>query len=165
MNPQPPARSTEANVANRVAAHLAAKWPELRGIPGLWFTGSQVWSHLYGIEPPTTSDTDVFVLADAPPVTILTPRGLVTRPPIAQMLHELGLPESAAKPRHPPQDKPHYVPDGMDVEHERGAFDVWTTKAATVQGQLRSYPRSHSHCRAAFSFSEGLVVLPNEESK
>lgn len=163
-NPQPPARDFTPNVANRIAAHLEKKWPELRHIPGLWFSGSQVWSHLYGKEPPETSDTDVFVLATAQPVTSYSTLGATQRSPLAELLHKLGLPESAAVPRKPPEDKPHYVPDGCDVKHVRGDFDIWTTKAETVQGQLRSYPRSHSHCRAAFSFFDGLVVLPNEEA-
>lgn len=162
---QPAPRDTSPNAANRIAEHLTKKWPELVHINGLWFSGSQVWSHLYGKEPPATSDTDVFVLADAPGVQMHSFFGTTTRPPLAELMHRLGLPESAAKPRTVSADKPHYIPDGCDITHERGEFDVWTTKAATVQGQLRSYPRSHSHCRAAFSFTEGLIVLPNEEAK
>jgi hypothetical protein len=161
--PQP--RDLTPNAANKIAAHLSAKWPELRHIPGLWFSGSQVWSHLYGKEPPATSDTDVFVMADAPPVMTYGVFGVVQRTPLAEMMHRLGLAESAAKPRQPPADKPHYIPDGYDITHKRGDFDIWTTKATTPQGQLRSYPRSHSHCRAAFSFTDGLIVLPNEEAK
>lgn len=157
-----PPRDLTPNVANRIGAHLAAKWPELRHIEGLWFSGSQVWSFLYDKLPPLGSDTDIFVMADARPVQTLTSFGVVTRSPLAEMMHRLGLEDDAAKPRVPPQGKTHYVPDGMDVEHERGSFDVWTTQAATVRGQLQSYPGSHSHCRSAFSFTEGLVVLPNE---
>jgi hypothetical protein len=162
---RPPPRDLTPNVANRIAAHLSAKWPELVGVHGLWFSGSQVWSHLYGKEPPATSDTDVFVLADAPPVQVSTMLGVTTRSPLAQMVAQLGLSEADAKPRAVPAEKPHYEPDGMDIEHPRGSFDIWTTKAPTVQGALHMYPRSHSHCRAAFSFTEGLVVLPNEEAK
>lgn len=161
----PEPRDLTPNVANKVAEHLSAKWPELAGIPGLWFSGSQVHSIVRGVEPPAESDTDIFVLADAEPVTTIGPFGAVTRSPLAEMMHRLGLQDDAGKPRQPPADKPHYEPDGLDIEHPRGQFDVWTSKSASVQGALRRYPRSHSHCRAAFSFLDGLVVLPNEEAK
>lgn len=162
VGPEP--RDLTPNVANKVAEHLRAKWPELAGIPGLWFSGSQVHSIVRGVEPPAASDTDIFILKDAESVTTIGPFGATTRTPLAEMMARLGLADAAATPRQPPPERPDYHPNGMDIEHPRGQFDVWTAVATTVQGQLRAYPRSHSHCRAAFSFMDGLVVLPNEEA-
>lgn len=164
----PPPRSVEPNAANKIAEHLKAKWPELVGIPGLWFSGSQVWSHLYGKEPPTESDLDVFACQDAQPVVSYLGVGTflgmskTERTPIGEMLHRLGLKPEEGRTKNT-AGKPHYHVNGADFTHPtRGEIDVWTTAAKDAVTCVKGYPRSHSHCRAAFSFTEGLVVLPNE---
>lgn len=155
---------TDANMANKIAAHLRAKWPELQHLP-VWFSGSQVWSFLYGEEPPAGSDTDIFVLKDEPAIISYEGGFLssirVERPVIDQVFVNLGLTKEQVTPRTPAN--PMYQSNGFDVKTERGDIDVWTAEAKSVVEQLRMYPGgSHAHCRAAFSFRDGLVVLPNE---
>lgn len=86
---------TLANAANKVRNHLLAKWPELQYAPGIWFSGSQVWSWVYGMVPPETSDTDIFALQDAGPVVgyecDFRAMKRVERTPIGHALHLLGL--------------------------------------------------------------------------
>lgn len=154
------------NAANKIAAHLRAKWPELVNIPGLWFSGSQVWSWLYDKEPLATSDTDVFSLGDAPRISTVAEGDLfetVSRTPVGELLHKLGLKPEQGTLRLPRTGKDGTAyGKGACFTHERGSIDVWTSPY-DVQGALRNYPgASHAHCRAAFSFTEGLVVLPNE---
>lgn len=159
------------NVANAIGEHIRAKWPEIVDVPGLWFSGSTVWSFLYGDKPPETSDLDVFTLKNAEPVVSYGGMGgwlgmnRTERTPIGEMLHRLGLKPEDGKEKNP-SAKPHYHVNGADFTHARGEIDVWTITGETVQDELRRYPAgSHSHCRAAFSFRDGLVVLPNENAK
>lgn len=162
----PAPRSTEPNVANKIAAHIRAKWPELVGVPGLWFSGSQVWSFLYDKEPPADSDWDIFVCKNAAPVVsyeggFLGSPTRTERAPLEEALYRIK--PLKVTPRQPPN--PMYSSNGSDVETERGDIDVWTSEAESPQRAIRDYPASHSHCRAAFSFTEGLVVLPNEAAQ
>lgn len=166
---RPAARDLTPNVANKVADHLRAKWPELAGIPGLWFSGSQVHSIVRGVEPPAESDTDIFCLKNAPKVftTEAVAWGVATiersiEQEVMVRLKVDAVGTSTATPR--PPKNPMYNSNGVDITTPKGAVDFWTSEADTVAGQLRMYPRSHSHCRAAFSFTEGLIVLPNEEA-
>lgn len=151
---------TDGNVANRIGAHLRAKWPELVNIPGLWFSGSQVWSFLYGEEPSETSDTDVFIVdSDTRPhseLPVWHPKNL--------LLKELGVVWNDGVDKHPRTGEAGttYAKDGRSWNTAKGAIDLWTSPTS-AQDALRNYPTaSHAHCRAAFSFTEGLVVLPNE---
>lgn len=156
------------NAANKVRDHLLAKWPELQWVANIWFSGSQVWSWLYHMVPPETSDLDIFALKDAPPHVSYEGDGLfsmtrVERHPIAAALHALGLKPEEGRPK---PAKAGYEDSGMDITHPRGEIDVWTSKGRTVADVLGMYPgHSHAHCRAAFSFQHGLVVLPNECAK
>lgn len=163
--PQP--RSTEPNVANKIAAHLTAKWPELVGIPGLWFSGSQVHAIVNGKEPPASSDTDIFCLRGVEKVKSFE-AGYISaifteRTVLDEVMYRLKVGKEAVTPRTHPN--PMYQSRGYDIKAERGDLDLWTAEADSVHQQLRMYPASHSHCRAAFSFTEGLVVLPNEAAK
>lgn len=151
------------NTANKVKAHIAAKWPELTTVPGLWFSGSQVWSFLYDKEPPADSDWDIFVCKDAAPVVsyegaFLAGPTRIERPPLEEAMARIK--PLSVTPRTPANPK--YTSNGADVKTDRGDIDVWTSHGASVAAVLRDYPATHAHCRAAFSFTEGLVVLPNE---
>lgn len=158
------------NAANKIRDHLLAKWPELQYCADIWFSGSQVWSFLYGQEPPETSDLDIFALKDAPPVISYEGDFLgmarVERTPIGHALHCLGLKPEQGRPKNPVNASQEYSVNGADFTHERGEIDVWTSKGKSVEDVLGMYPgASHAHCRAAFSFRKGLVVLPNECAK
>lgn len=76
------------NVANLVEDHVARGWPELvlHPVPGLWFTGSRVWSLLYpGLadpsgQDPSARDWDVFALEDGPVLELVDLVGLARFP-------------------------------------------------------------------------------------
>jgi hypothetical protein len=160
------------NVANAIAA----RFPELAGdpIPGVWFTGSNVWSLLYPEQPVRDRDWDIFAVGE-------------------QAAHRVAARlDLAAHPACRTKDKRHHVPKTIDAAHvpnlvngpptegvdpelgpsygegycyatDRGEVDLWISTPGDVLGELRTYPAgSHAHCRAAYSLTDGLVVLPNE---
>lgn len=141
----------DRNAANLIATHITVRWPALTAIRGLWFTGSQVWEHLYGRKPSTFSDLDMFELGGF--------GAHFRRSPIAAAVRALSLTEAMRVPKGSRPNGRHYLrPDGR-------MFDMWRGKP-TVVATLQAYPSvSHAHCRAAFSFTEGLVVLPNEAAE
>jgi len=166
------------NVANAIAARITARFPELAEdpIPGVWFTGSNIWSLLYPDQPVLARDRDwdIFTLSQQA---------------AHRVARRLGL---AAHPACRTKDKRHHVPKTIDAAHvphlvsgrptegvdpelgpsygegycyatDRGEVDLWISTPGDVLGELRTYPTgSHAHCRATFSFTDGLVVLPNE---
>ncbi len=161
------------NVANAIAAHVSAAWPELAAVTGVWFTGSQIWSWLYAGPPLAGSDWDIFALDERSAAAVADRLGLRGLPACRTRDKRNGAPRTVSD-RHVPVLAPPLVeddgsPDGTGYSEgycyatERGELDLWLAEPGGVIAELRSYPSgSHAHCRAAFSFTDGLVVLPNE---
>lgn len=156
------------NVANTIAEHLRKVAPELCDIPGLWFSGSNVWRHLYACDPPARdADLDVFFVGGhLESKTILGLLGDQYVDRREALLDRLGVPKTD---RIYPTVKTGPAGDnyaqGCHALYQGRKLDVWCN-GPTVQDVLSDYPKaSHAHCRAAFSFEHGLVVLPNECAK
>lgn len=138
---------TWPNVANGVDSWLREKWPELVGVRGLWFTGSSVWSHLYAMYPPAKSDLDIFCL-----------------PLSAARYNEVSDGVLGALGLNILDSKRTYL-GARRWQSKRGQIDFWMSDFPTVHQQLLAYSSdSHAQCRAAYSFTDGLVVLPNEKA-
>ncbi len=173
-----------ANVANLVEDHVAESWPELldHPVPGLWFTGSRIWSLLYpdlaGVAgyraPRGERDWDIFSLVDGPARELVDLVGLARWPAcltLDKRAVDAGLSARTVSPAHVPRlvsrdprdgSAPSYD-DGYSYLTDRGEVDLWVSSLGGVVAELRDYPPdSHAHCRAAFSLEDGLVVLPNE---
>lgn len=164
-----------SNVANQVAVHVATTWPELAGEPicDLWFTGSQIWHHLYPDlprrEPTLPSDWDVVAMTELASDRMVSRFGLAAMPACLTRDKKTEGKRRMVDPRHvprlaPPSDgvRPVGYDDGFSYLLGRGELDLWISGQASIADELRSYPDgSHAHCRAAFSFTDGLVVLPN----
>lgn len=147
---------TDANVANQIAAHLMHRCPELCAIPDLWFSGSNVWSFLYGKEPPPDSDIDVFMIGTTTnDVWVADQRiSLCRRLGIAADDMTLSMVRTGF-------DGDLYM-QGVKALYKGTKLDIWEC-GETPWVALRNYPtKTHAHCRAAFSFTDGLIVLPNE---
>ena len=165
------------NIANVVEDAVWNKWPELARspIPGLWFTGSSIWRLLYpssGHLGCTTGgeigsrDWDMFVL-DADSASQVVTRMRWTAFPacpthakkdssIAKTISEYNVPRVKDGSDGTPYG------DGVSYETDRGIVDLWISTTTSALEEIRAYPEgSHDHCRAAFSFSDGLIVLPN----
>jgi hypothetical protein len=154
------ASRTTPNAANLVAAHLRATCPDLCDVPDLWFSGSNVWKALYGETPDPDADIDVFML-QAP----RDPADFDEYPFSAgwRLCQQLGIPcdDTLESGVTTGRDEDLYAM-GMKALYKGRKLDIWEG-ASTVRATLENYPtRTHAHCRAAFSFTEGLVVLPNE---
>jgi hypothetical protein len=164
------------NIANAIAERIADKFPELADDPigGIWFTGSNVWSLLYPDQPVRERDWDIFAVSEQAAHRVAVRLSL------------------AANPACRTKDKRHHVPKTISAAHvpnlagvrptedvdsefgpsygggycyatDRGEVDLWISTPGDVLGELQTYPTgSHAHCRAAFSFTDGLIVLPNE---
>lgn len=151
------------NMANIIGEHLKRIAPDLAARPNLWFSGSNVWSFLYGEVPAEDADIDVFycgphrqVLRDG----ILGPEWQQAR---WKLMEDLGIPASE-RMHVPVRTGRHQDLYGMGIQalYKGRKLDVWDG-GETVVETLSNYPTvSHAHCRAAFSFTDGLVVLPNE---
>ncbi len=177
---------TIPNIANLVHAHVAAKWPELASDPiaGLWFTGSQVWSFLYPDlpqrDPPLERDWDMFVCDEATAALVVARLNLPSFPACRTQDKRHGVERTVDASNVPTvtpgqeldgdrlaevDPDPEYH-DGFSYLTDRGEVDLWITRAGDAVGELRTYPDDeNSHCRAAFSFSDGLLILPNERAK
>jgi hypothetical protein len=166
------------NAANFVAGHVAASFRSLAidPVPGVWFTGSNVWSFVLGMDPRPGSDWDIFVigendsLAEMIARTVVLRLGLLNFPACPTDKKQTGGEKTISAgnvprlPRLPNVDR-YNGGDGFCYATDAGDIDVWISTASDAAGELRSYPsNSHAHCRAAFSFSEGLVVMPNERA-
>lgn len=163
--------SKEHNVANWIADHVARRFPELAAdpIPGVWFTGSNVWSLLYGIPSPSAecADWDIFTIGEATAAQVALRLELGAMPACrTKDKRTANVERSVAK-----ANVPHLVPgangspygEGYSYLTPRGEVDLWISSPGDALAELRTYPTaSHAHCRAAFSFTDGLVILPNE---
>lgn len=134
---------TTPNDANYVDRWLRSKWSEFVDIKGLWFTGSTVWSHLYGEQPKEGCDLDVIAA---------TPEAALELKRIAKDL------EVAAT------GKTETSLGGERLYTCRGTIDLWSN--TNPLQAIRDYAAaSHAHARAAYSTTEGvLMVLPNERA-
>ncbi len=158
---------------------VAAQWPELAESPiqGLWFTGSSVWGILYppvvGLIRATTEqprDWDLFVLDELGAQQTVTRMGWTRFPACPTHAKRDQATDKTISERNVPRarsgsDGTPYG-DGVSYETDRGVVDLWISTAGSALEEIRAYPEgSHDHCRAAFSFSDGLIVLPNEVSR
>lgn len=161
------------NVANWIAAHVARRFPELfdNPIPGVWFTGSNIWSQLYGIPSPSAEarDWDIFTLDEGTALKLVTGMGWNLFPAFQTKEKRTGNREPTVNPdRHIPKltysnMTGNSYSEGYCYVTPAGDVDVWVTSESGVLEEIRTYPSSsHAHCRAAFSFTDGLIMLPNE---
>lgn len=155
------------NVANNIEIHLRNLWPELVTINGLWFTGSQVWSHLYNnIMSNTIKDSEV--LRRDMDIYCNTEEIFDK---VYVLLNSFGGYTLSTKHFNAASISSDNViavfTTGAKIDvRERGKVDIWYShNNMSITDMLRAYPpNSHSHCRAAFSFENGLIVLPNEKT-
>lgn len=154
---------TTPNPANLVAAHIRETWPELaqNPIPGLWFTGSRVWNFAYGTPLSADADWDLFSLHLQAIDAVVARLELTEHPSCRTAAKHAPDARSIDSARIPVN--PGSYEDGYSYETPRGVVDLWLAKDGSAYAELESYPqRSHAHCRVAFSFTEGLLMLPNE---
>lgn len=156
--------STTPNVANLIAAHIQRIAPELAKVPNLWFSGSNVWRWLYAGDPPAEdADIDVFFCGEHRTVWKEGILGPEWHQAADVLIKDLGIPsgDSMHSPVRTGRNLDMYGV-GIKALYNGRKLDVWAG-GDTVAETLNNYPTtSHAHCRAAFSFTEGLVVLPNE---
>lgn len=168
------------NLANWIGYHIATKFPELASapIPGVWFTGSNVWSLAYGIPSPSAEakNWDIFTIGEDAASEVAKRLDLATAPACRTKDKRLGRDRSICEANVPqlkniPElDDEGEVTGSMAAYGEgysyltpRGEIDLWISTPGSVIDELRAYPQqSHAHCRMAFSFTDGLVMLPNE---
>lgn len=160
------------NLANEVEQHVAHTWPELEGAADIWFTGSHIWHFLYPDlpqrSPPLLRDWDIFTIGDAPA------RWLVNlyrwnHMPSCQTSVKWGVPRiinTSHIPTIPGSVSLNGYGDGYSYQTDRGIVDLWISEFTSPVDELRAYPTaSHAHCRAAWSFTAGLIILPNERAR
>lgn len=159
---------TDGNIANYLREHILDRFPELRDAPprGIWFVGSNVWSALYGDgSAPIDADWDVVAVTDL---------GLPAKYTLLAFVEKLGLDKHASintsRKRRRDSDE-RYGDNGDEWGNGTcyltpgGQVDTWESPDGTILGALRQFPlHSHAHCRAAFSLTDGLVVLPNDQA-
>jgi hypothetical protein len=166
--------SVTPNVANAIAAHVWAAWPEIATITKVWFTGSQIWNWLYTGAPPAGSDWDIFALDEEAVGAVADCLGLRNFPSCRTQDKRASAPRIVAEHNVPrlqeasSADRARHgrgYNEGFSYTTARGELDLWLAESGGVITELRSYPTaSHAHCRAAFSFEHGLVVLQNENA-
>lgn len=159
--------SPTPNVANLIAAHIRRIAPELAEVKNLWFSGSNVWRWMYAGDPPAEdADLDVFFCGPHRSVSVNGILGPEWYPAADRLIQDLGIPrgDSMHVPVRTGRDLDLYGM-GLQALYKGRKLDVWAG-GETVAETLSNYPTvSHAHCRAAFSFTEGLVVLPNEAAQ
>jgi hypothetical protein len=165
-----------ANIANVVHDHVARTWPEIAslGLDGVWFTGSRIWWLLYpdllpARVPSLEVDWDIFALRE-PQAQALARIMRWNRMPAcrtrdkwtkdARVAAEDMVPRGVGR-----RDRDLVYDEGCSYATDRGVVDLWIAASGDVATEIRDYPtESHAHCRAAFSFRGGLIVLPNERA-
>lgn len=182
--PRPTKRSRPlANPANLVEEHVAQAWPEIaRAAPSdVWFTGSRVWGLLYpGLlypdlvrDPPLERDWDVFTVGEAPARWLVNVLGW-QQTPACRTRDKWGAGTRSVDAGHVPTlgeggatgGRPTGYNDGYSYQTDRGVVDLWISSLGSAVAEIRAYPtESHAHCRAAWSFTDGLIVLPNERAR
>lgn len=142
------------NVANTIAKSLNNAIPsvvvESDKYPELWFTGSRVWASLYNVGISTSTDYDL-VTCDKPTFTYFENWFRTGKLPLSGDT-------MVARPNK-------YGPsNGWDICTSGVNFDLWLSGEDSIVNELKRYPEySHAHCRAAFNFHYGLIVMPNTQ--
>lgn len=168
--------TNEHNVANWIACHVARRFPELatNPIPGTWFTGSNVWSLLYGVPSPSAEarDWDIFTETELGAIQLVTGMGWNLLPSFPTRDKRSKVREPVVHEHRMPSLSKKLGPDGCAYSDgfcyvtEQGDIDVWVTAEGSALRELQTYPpESHAHCRAAFSFTDGLLMLPNDRAQ
>lgn len=162
---------TLENAADRIHAWLEKEWPEVAAIkhPGIWLTGSKIWRQVYGMEPETDSDLDIFVMANQTiegPLTrdILSKAHdgrLGSRPCALHRLLSTELRRMAVPAKAGAKMKTSL--GGERIHTERGSVDLWTCRLPSPRDQLMNYPEeSHGQARVAYCPANGeLIILRN----
>lgn len=164
--------TTDHNIANVIADRVARRFPELARNPPsqVWFTGSNIWTLLYGSGTGAElEDWDLFALTDSAASELVTTMGWHLLPSLSTGDKQKGGHEPSVNTLHVPKliERPegNLYSDGYCYFTDHGQVDVWVALRGDVLDELRTYPaESHAHCRAAFSFTDGLIVLPNERA-
>jgi hypothetical protein len=137
---------TDPNVANRIHRWLERNWPELVHTSGLWFTGSSVWSHLYGRSPNPASDLDV-----------------IAETSVAHGALKIALANLIRDPKEGEKTATSLGGERIYIKG-RSSVDIWQSRnpVEAIKGYSLA---SHAHARACYSTTlRALVVLPNEEA-
>lgn len=165
-----------ANIANEAHDLCRMHFPGLAASDSLgimrnvWFTGSRIWALLYADlpRPAEGSDWDIFVVGDDAARHVASVLNLRASPacPTREKRHgaqrTISLDHVPRLVPHPTQAFGAYG-EGYSYATPSGEIDLWVSTPGDVFDELRTYPgTSHAHCRAAFSFVNGLIVLPNE---
>lgn len=153
---------TTKNTANIIAECLSINYTDFVHYAltnkGIWFTGSQVWSLAYGNTSGGIlssvlggSDLDIFcVNNDSYSSTN------VRADFHSAMNMGTGTPKG-------PAIKYGGTNNGEVYTTKYGSVDIWNDDKS-VTDMLLVYPEgSHAHCRMAYSFTEGLIMLPNSQ--
>jgi hypothetical protein len=163
-------------VANLVEEHIAQTWPEIARVApsDVWFTGSRVWWWLYpdlpeSLERARTRDWDIFTIGEAPARWIVDTLGW-RRSPACRTRDKWGLCTRSICDDHVPtlrggvaDDRLAGYNDGYSYQTDRGVVDLWISTLGSALAEIRAYPTgSHAHCRVAWSFTDGLLLLSNE---
>lgn len=149
---------TIPNIANTISTHLSQKWPDLVQYcyvhDGIYWTGSQVWSWLYSTRPLITSDTDIMCVN-----TPYNSSDIVKD----DFVKNTGLDKYNITTKQPSYSSHTGFNPGIKIHHPQCDIDIWSSNE-TIQDALLKYPEdSHAHCRIAYSFTKGLVILPNSK--
>jgi len=173
-----------ANLANLVEDRMGRAWPEIAGAAptGVWFTGSRVWRLLYPDlaevdHAACASDWDIFTIGEEPALWIVDRLRLRHVPscrtsdkwggelgPAAWIADGTRVP--AWRPGEAGRTSGSGYGDGYSYRTDRGIVDLWISSLDSALAEIRAYPTaSHAHCRAAWSFADGLIVLPNESAR
>ena len=162
----------DANAANLIAARVTHRFPELAAQPigDIWFTGSSVWSQIYGMPSPG-HDWDIFALNEISALELITRMEWNRVPAFTTRQKRAGdyMPQicEANIPRVASVMLDEFAySGGYCYMTDGGEVDVWISRSGSAVAEIRGYhTNSHSHCRAAFSLTDGLIVLPNEHAK
>jgi hypothetical protein len=169
-----------ANLANMIEEHVTHTWPEIARTapPDVWFTGSHIWHFLYPElsqrEPPLIRDWDIFTIEDATAQWIIGVYGWNRRPSCRtsdkwgrapRIIDVTRIPVLQTRTPRGGISVSGYG-DGYSYQTDRGIVDLWISDLGSPLAELKAYPTvSHAHCRAAWSFTDGLIVLPNEHAR
>lgn len=140
------------NIANDIAKSLSdlhrplMEWICNRAeVDDIWITRSRVWSHLYTNLTPVTPFTDLDILCTNK-----------CDPSIFHLCPDLQYNGTCGKYALSPGLK-------FNLDSTPITVDAWN-RPKPIFSVLLDYPESsHAHCRVAFNFVNGLVVLPNTQ--
>lgn len=148
------------------AANECKDWVETNNLPahgGVWYTGSKIWSKIYwDMTPNISHDTDIYCESYRTFCSVMTQMNWWGHSYQSKDWNRsignngtLNIKTTGRK----------FIPSG-DARFQ-GGIDIWypLDESLSVVDMLKAYPsESHSHCRAAYSPTQGLVILPNENA-